>query len=420
MVSHDGVAFSYLLETDYLISPGLKERKDIGLHVGMMCETEGRRVEFRVGSHYDTTSNIVYMAEKRGLILRITRESVTRVENGFDEQFFLFPDGYEEWEIGDLNSMPGTLFPFELDESVAEASVFDELFFEGMRLNESTLTLHERKLLIKVYIVTLFMRGVIHERLLFLLLGKTGSGKTYLARVLGKMLIGSSFDVVGLDEDPKELENKLINNVFVALDDPSGLTAKSLSLIKRAVTGGKMQRRNLYTTAQQIEMPYIADIAMTTVSRPFHNEEETNRQLCITLAQREGGNRSERELLREVTARRSMFLWEMVGTIIDALEALEESKDYSGTVPCVLLASRFCLSRLCGMKQMIQMKVRPWRVAFWTVGKRNRKAAFLQMMISPKLCRSGWRVRNLSGPSIHRGRPARTTVIPLEGTAVLV
>jgi hypothetical protein len=333
VVSHDGVAFSYLLETDYLISPGLKERKDIGKHVGMMCEIEGRRVQFRVGSHYDTASNIVYMAEKRGWILRITKECVTRVENGGDDQFFLFPDGYEEWEIGDLNSMPGTLFPFEPDEAKAEPSIFDELFFEGMRLNESTLSLHERKLLIKVYIVTLFMRDVIHERLLFLLLGKTGSGKTYLARVLGKMLIGSSFDVVGLDEDPKELENKLVNNVFVALDDPSGLTAKSLSLIKRAVTGGKMQRRNLYTTAQQIEMPYIADIAMTTVSQPFHNEEETNRQLCITLAQREGGNRSERELLREVTARRSEFLWEMVGTISDVLEALDENKDYNGTVP---------------------------------------------------------------------------------------
>jgi hypothetical protein len=165
------------LETDYLISPGLKERTDIGKHVGMMCEIEGRRVQFRVGSHYDTASNIVYMAEKRGWILRITKECVTRVENGGDDQFFLFPDGYEEWEIGDLNSMPGTLFPFEPDEAMAEPSIFDELFFEGMRLNESTLTLHERKLLIKVYIVTLFMRGVIHERLLFLLLGKTGSGK---------------------------------------------------------------------------------------------------------------------------------------------------------------------------------------------------------------------------------------------------
>jgi hypothetical protein len=117
VVSHDGVAFSYLLETDYLISPGLKERKDIGLHVGMMCETEGRRVEFRLGSHYDTAASIVYMAEKRGWLLRITKEGVTRVENGSDDQFFLFPDGYESWEIGDLNSMPGTLFPFEPDES---------------------------------------------------------------------------------------------------------------------------------------------------------------------------------------------------------------------------------------------------------------------------------------------------------------
>src|SRR5258708_1040467 len=64
-----------------------------GVEVGMMCETEGGRVQFRVGSHYDTGSNIVYTAEKRGWILRITKESVTRVENGGDDQFFLFPDG---------------------------------------------------------------------------------------------------------------------------------------------------------------------------------------------------------------------------------------------------------------------------------------------------------------------------------------
>ena len=332
VVSHDGVAFSYLLETDYLISPGLKERNDIGLHVGMMCQTEGRQVQFRSSSHYDSASNIVYMAEKPGWILRITKNSVTHVENGGDDQFFLFPGGYEGWEIGHLSTMPGGLIPFEPEEAFVDPSFFDELFFEGMRLKESTLTLHESKLLLRVYIVTLFMRGVVHERLLFLLLGKTGSGKTYLARVLGRMLIGSGFDVVGLDEDPKELENKLVNNTFVALDDPSGLTAKTLSLIKRAVTGGKMQRRNLYTTAQQIEMPYVADIAMTTVDQPFHNEEEVNRQLTITLAKREGGNRSELELLKEVTARRPMFLWEIVGTIQVVLEALDDDKNYNGTV----------------------------------------------------------------------------------------
>jgi hypothetical protein len=354
VVSHDGVGFSYLLETDYLISPGLKERKDIGLHVGMMCESEGRRVQFRVGSHYDTVSNTVYIAEKRGWILRIpsiSKGEVTRVENGKDDQFFLFPDGYQEWEIGvpvtpadrlgqipisrpdaGLTSICGPLFPFEPEESLAQPSVFDDLLFAGMQLSDSLLTTHERKLLIKAYIVTLFMRGVTHEHLLFLLLGPTGSGKTYLARVLGKMLQGSGFEVVGLDEDTKELENKLVNNTFVALDDPSGLTAKSLSLIKRAVTGGKMQRRNLYTTAQQIEMPYIAAIAMTTVSQPFHNEEETNRQLCITLAKRVGGYRSEDELLKEVMAGRDLFLWEMVGTITEVLEALEEDKTYTGTV----------------------------------------------------------------------------------------
>ena len=66
------------------------------------------------------------------------------------------------------------------------------------------------------------MRGVIHERMLFLSLGPTGSGKTYLARVLGKMLQGSHFEVVGLDDDPRELENKLVNNTFVALDDLAG------------------------------------------------------------------------------------------------------------------------------------------------------------------------------------------------------
>ena len=333
VVSHDGVGLSYLLNKDYLITPGLKERKDIGLHIGTICEKEGDRVEFRVGSYYDSDTNTVYLAERLGYMLKISKNKILRVENGTDHQYFLFHENYEPWEVGDLDRVPGGLFPFETEESHAEPSLFDELFFKGMILKESVLTLFEWKLLVKVYIVTLLMRGVIHERLMFLLLGATGSGKTFFTRVIGKMLIGSNFDVVGLDEDLKELENKLVNNVYVALDDPGTIDAKALSLIKRATSGGKMQRRNLYTTAGQVELPYIADLAMTCVSQPFYNLEETNRQLANTLGKREAGNRSERDLLKEIQAQRNMFLWEMTGTIINVLEAIDEAKGYQGTTP---------------------------------------------------------------------------------------
>lgn len=314
-VSKDGHDFSYLMSEDYLLQPGQSEKDHVGKFIGMMCVKEGKKTELRVGTHYASESKTCYFSELRGYMVRITKDSAERVPNGTDGIVFLFPEGYEEINIMAFHPFFGHVSLF--------GTQLQSLLFEGLTMESGDLSVEERKRLIETYLITLFMPGIVREKMLFTSLGPTGSGKTFALRVIGRLLVGRGFEVSDLSGDKKELETVLVNRPFVVFDDVAGVSKEVLAIVKKAVTGGTMQRRELYTTSRLAEEPYRAHIAVTSVTSPFHGTEETNRMLVLTLTNRNAFT-SEKETLRTVDMHRGSFLAEMVARVQFVLRALDK------------------------------------------------------------------------------------------------
>ncbi len=161
----------------------------------------------------------------------------------------------------------------------------------------------------------------------FLIGDLVDTGKTFLLRALGVLLHGEHFQVSSAISDEKEVENQLVNNAFVVFDDADALSAKVLALLRRAVTGGKMQRRELYSTSRQVELPYIATVAVTSSKQPFHNEEDLNRQITFTIKKRAGGNVDEEALIKQLFAARTFFMNSMIVRVKLVIRAIEVGKN---------------------------------------------------------------------------------------------
>jgi len=67
--------------------------------------------------------------------------------------------------------------------------------------------------------------------------------------MLGRLIYGKQFEVTSLDTDEAQFENAIVNNSFLVLDDVKRSTNPAiLGMIRRAVTGGRCNRRELYST----------------------------------------------------------------------------------------------------------------------------------------------------------------------------
>jgi hypothetical protein len=364
-VTHDGRAFAGLLERDYGLKPAMTEKDFVGEDIGLACWMKGECVVPRTLSYYDPSTDSVYVAEQRGFLIRVTKDRIDRVPNGTDGQMFLYPDGYAEWKMSQVLLSDGVPIPemgvnsvtqlpvtFSLQNILGEDPLYlppsiDELVFGGVTFEDSAMTTSDKKVLITLFVVSLLMRGIVREKPILAALGPTGSGKTFLLRALGKLLQGDSFEVSSATEDLKEIENQLVNNAFVVFDDLKILPPNIRAMFRRAVTGGQMQRRELYSTNRQVTMPYIATVSFSSSEQPFHDEEDVNRQISFTIAARPAGEFvDERALIDNLLKKRPWFLSHMVCRIQTVLQALHAEKGNVVQVPMRLAGTATLLVKL--------------------------------------------------------------------------
>jgi hypothetical protein len=309
------------------IHAGAGARNRIGKHLGNMCWREGMRVEPRISFHYDPVTFCAYFAENPGELIKVTASEITRVPNGCDGQLFLLPQNYDAWSI-DLDNLPP---PTDIGPDAY--ALLPELLFDVLEFENESLWRDDVEILLGAFTCTLFLPGIVSGKLLLLILGGTGSGKTLFARMLGRLIYGPAFDVTGMATAPDQFENALVNNSFLVLDDVKHTTDPAiLGMIRRAVTGGKCVRRELYSTFGQVSEPYRATIAMTGSEEVFTGSDEmSNRELIVFAKQRED-YQDEMELLKRIDANRNKLMAEMMVRLQCVIIAVKAQANFKPTV----------------------------------------------------------------------------------------
>jgi Virulence-associated protein E len=143
------------------------------------------------------------------------------------------------------------------------------------------------KQILKCWIMSTFFATTQKSRPVPMFEGVGGGGKSSLGVALGNILIGDRFATTNSPESGKELAELMTGTPFVVFDEWDKVSKDVEKAFKHLTTGGKHKRRELYTTAEVVELGCTASIMQTTNSNPTREAATSRRNLVIPVAARQ-------------------------------------------------------------------------------------------------------------------------------------
>lgn len=345
-VARDDEDFNRLL-IGFGVHPGSPTRERIGKFIQTKCVHEGTHTETRLSFHYDRASFTAYVACQRGKLIKVDKSGFDEVPNGTDGQLFIFPASWRPLlskpldEIGMPIDGPEEDFP---KSDLCKRCLFVDGFiarylFRNTKFDLQNLTEAQLRILIVAYILFLMMPGVVSERALLQSLGPSGSGKSFILELLGRLLVGSGFMLRPLPTDLKEFENQAINEYLVGFDNVSLIPAEIKDRFCQAVTGMEVVRRVLFTDKREMRVPSKATIMLSAINPPLPELEHMNRTITMKFEGREESGFTAREdLFKGLDINRDVIILNFLRRMSLAITGLDEQRNYSPTVS-VRLAS---------------------------------------------------------------------------------
>jgi hypothetical protein len=273
--------------------------------------TEVHRLAF-----YDQNAFTLYVSNQDSEVYRITPDAIDRVNNGTDGVLFLSESGSKSFEIT-LQSYP--------------TSALDECIFEPVNFEEDTLSSDERRLLFILWFFSLFFESIMPTKPILAFIGEKGSGKTTTLRKVGTRLQGQTFNVASLTEDSKDFDAAVTNSPFVVIDNADSKASWLNDKLAVAATGGKVRKRELYTTNKLVDFPIKSFIAITARTPQFRREDVAERLLIMRVG-RIKNFRSEQAMARQVMKNRERIMSEVVGHLQEVVKALSQAGEEAEVV----------------------------------------------------------------------------------------
>jgi hypothetical protein len=262
-------------------------------------------------SHFDVTTNRLYLFDQDRWVYRISPTTVERVANGTDGVLFV---RNPKWE------------PFEIGEVSAESTNVADALLGSVRLREQALSRSEQEWLFESWLYAMFFPELFPTRPILAMIGEKGSGKTSVLRRIGRLLFGSKFQVMGMTHEPRDFDAAVTGDAFVGIDNADANVPWLDDKLAVVATGGMLKRRKYYTTNQLIEYPITAFVAVTSRTPYFRREDVADRLLLFHVERLEAFG-AESGLLGELTAHRNQLMTTLVGELQRVLAALEKSRD---------------------------------------------------------------------------------------------
>lgn len=259
----------------------------------------GRKIEIRRLAHCDREKGCLYVSRFDGYMYRLDGESVTKVENGTDDVFFF--DEYLSWE-------PYT-YTADLEHGQCDTHLINSVNFADGRLSKE-----EQRKLLKLWLKAVFFGSIQPTKIILLLLGEHGSGKTSALRRIQKFIFGQKADLLAIE---KEKQDGFVATVttdplalFDNLDERIGWLPYALS---RLATGVTFSRRVLYTTNQKVQFPGVSWLGITARSVDFmQNQPDLPDRTLVLEVSRLEDKQPEGELISAVAQARNAMWSELL------------------------------------------------------------------------------------------------------------
>jgi hypothetical protein len=142
-------------------------------------------------------------------------------------------------------------------------------------------------------------------------LGGSDGGKTTLSRGITRLLLGGTGDVCDSQVDARDFASLVSSRPLVAIDNLDAAPPPWLhDAIATAVTGGQIQRRELYTNGAILAKPITASLLITSRTAAFASRADIMERLCPLFVTSPARRLPESELFGELAeARDGALVW---------------------------------------------------------------------------------------------------------------
>ena len=176
------------------------------------------------------------------------------------------------------------------------------------------INISNRKILFLCWLVCCFIPDIPHAMPIFY--GEKGAAKTTTCVLLKKIIDPSSLETLNLQKDERALIVNLQKHWFLPFDNISSLSTETSDTLCRAITGGGIQQRKLYTNADDYIFTFKRCLAINGINNVAERPDLLDRSILIELSRISEDNRKE---LSEIMDNFTKDLPSILGGIFDIL-----------------------------------------------------------------------------------------------------
>lgn len=242
--------------------------------------------------------------------VRATLDGLEKLPNGTDGVYFVANSVMPEWE------------PVALEDAINPTTLRAMQVAINTPPDTAAYTPEAQRTLLEAWVVA-FMAGI-RPLPLLATLGNKGGGKSMLLRSILKLVMGAKNDLTTLTSDKRDYDTMVTNDLLVGLDNVDQLangTEWFFDSLATTATGGTNKRRQYHTLAQQITLPIVAAVMVSSRTASFARPDVAERTLPIFVRPFEDGEReADSMLLAQLPLARNQVLSWMAYHAVNVLD----------------------------------------------------------------------------------------------------
>jgi len=311
----DSAKYKTYVEEQYRINASEKEYLYLLESIKTQAMKYGKKTELFKFTHYDVRTGLLYVSKFDGQMYRFDGEEIKLLSNGTDGVLFEDKESYEPYEY--LGKRRG-------DGSYAKYLV-DRINFSSSE--DVILTPYEQKALWFIYGHTIFFEELQPTKVLLLLMGNKGAGKSMSFRLLLKLLFGKHQNVKAIYRDKEDAFNAAVCAEHLVVFDNVDNGIKWLNdQLASIATGMTISLRELYSNNQNIEFRPRVFVGLTSRTPKFRRDDVADRLVIFNLSTLEKFI-PENQLLQEVVEHRNEIYTELFDNLNEIVKHLKIDKE---------------------------------------------------------------------------------------------